>query len=50
MKFLLLFKFQTSSGAHSTSYAKGMGGFLPEIKQSEREANHSLPSGTEVKN
>jgi hypothetical protein len=41
---------QTDSGAHPTSYLLGSVGFSLGVKWPGREADHSLPSATEVKN
>jgi hypothetical protein len=40
----------TRSGAHSASYTMGTRGCFPWVKWPRREANHSSPSRTEVKN
>jgi hypothetical protein len=42
---------QTGSGAHQVSYPIGTGGSFPGGKaRPGRDADHSLPSGAEVKN
>jgi hypothetical protein len=42
---------QIGSGAHPASYPKGTAGlFLPRVRRSGREADHSSSSSTEVKN
>jgi hypothetical protein len=35
---------------HTTSYPVGTGNFLPGVKRPGREADHSPPASTEVKN
>jgi hypothetical protein len=47
--FFILHDIQTFPGAHPASYSMCTGVLSPEIKRQEREADHSLPSGTEVK-
>jgi hypothetical protein len=42
--------FQTGSGAHAVSYRMGTGGSFPKIRRPEREADHTFPSSTDVKN
>jgi len=41
---------QTSFGTHSAYCLMGTGGSLPGIKRPGREADHSPPSSSEVKN
>jgi hypothetical protein len=41
---------QTGSGAHLDCYPIGNRGSLPGVKRPGREADHSPPSGAEVKN
>jgi hypothetical protein len=47
--FFSLHKVQTGSGAHPASYLIGNGALTPEVKWHGPEADHSLPSSTEVK-
>jgi hypothetical protein len=42
-------RFQTGSGAHPASYPTGIGSLFG-VKRPEREADHSSPSSTEIKN
>jgi len=44
------YRVQTGSGTHPASYPVGAGGSFPEIKRPGREADHSPPSSSEVKN
>jgi hypothetical protein len=48
--FSLRHRFQTGSRAHPASYQWVRWGSFSGIKQSERKADHLLPSSTEVKN
>jgi hypothetical protein len=48
--FFLLHRVQTGSGAHPTFHPMGTRSFFPGVKRQGREANHSPPSNTEVKN
>jgi hypothetical protein len=41
---------QNGSGTHPASYPMGTRGFFPGDKAAAREADHSPPSSTEVKN
>jgi hypothetical protein len=47
--FSLLHIVQTGSGVHPTSYIMGTGGSFPGIKRQGHEADHSTPTGAEVK-
>jgi hypothetical protein len=47
--FSLLHIVQTDSGVHPTSYKMGTGGSFPGVKLQGREADHSPPTGAEVK-
>jgi hypothetical protein len=47
--FSLHHRVQNGSGAHPASYPMGTGGFSLEVKRPRREADHSPPSSTEVK-
>jgi hypothetical protein len=47
--FSLHHRVQNGSGAHPTSYSVGTRGSFPEVKRPKREADHSPPSSTEVK-
>jgi len=44
------YRVQTGSGAHSASYPMDTGDSFTVIKRSGREADHSPPCSTEVKN
>jgi hypothetical protein len=46
----LLQNVQTVSGNHRPFYTECYGSSFPALKQLEREADHSSPSNTEVKN
>jgi len=46
----LCHRVQTGSGAHSACYRMGTYGSYPRSKRPGREADHSTPSGAEVKN
>jgi hypothetical protein len=48
-KFSLLHIVQTGFGVHPTSYKMGTGGSFSEVKRQGREADHSPPTGAEVK-
>jgi hypothetical protein len=48
--FSLLRSVQTGSGTHSASYPIGTGGSFLGVKPPRREADHTTPSSTEVKN
>jgi hypothetical protein len=48
--FCLLHSVQTDSGADPAPNTMGAGALSPEVKQPGREANHSPPSDSEVKN
>jgi hypothetical protein len=48
--FLILHSVQIGSGAHAVSCLVGIWGYFPAMKRLGLEADHSLPSGTEVKN
>jgi hypothetical protein len=41
---------QTNSGNHPASYCMGTGVLSRGVKRPRREADHSPPSGTDVKN
>jgi hypothetical protein len=47
---LLGHRVQIGSGAHLTSYPMGTGDFSLELKRPGREADHSPPPSTRVKN
>jgi hypothetical protein len=47
--FVLLYVVQTGSGAHPASYPSIPGAFSMRVKSSVREADHSPPTSTEVK-
>jgi hypothetical protein len=46
----LNFRCRTGSGSHPASYLVGTGALSRGVKRPAREANHSSPSGAEVKN
>jgi hypothetical protein len=48
-EFFFLHVVQNGSGTHPASYPMGTGGFSPEVKQMDREADHSPPTSAEVK-
>jgi hypothetical protein len=47
--FSLYHRVQNGSGAHRASYPTGKRGSFPRVRRPEREADHSPPSSTEVK-
>jgi hypothetical protein len=49
-KFSLFHSFQTDSGAHPASSPMGIWDSLPGLKRAGRDADHSPPSSTKVKN
>jgi hypothetical protein len=46
---MLLHIVQTGSGVHPTSHKMGTGDSFPGVKRQGREADHSPPTGAEVK-
>jgi hypothetical protein len=48
--FSVLHNVQTGSGAHPASYTAGTGAVSPGIKRQGREADHSVPSRSKIKN
>jgi hypothetical protein len=48
-KFPFLHRVQTGSGAHPASYPVGARGSFPGLGWPGREADHSPPSGAEVR-
>jgi hypothetical protein len=48
--FSVLHRAETGYGAHPEPIYRVPGAVSPGVKQSRREADHSLPSSTEVKN
>jgi hypothetical protein len=48
--FLFRHRVQPGSGAHPASYPAATEGSFPGVKRLGREANHSPPSSTEIKN
>jgi hypothetical protein len=48
-EFSLLHNIQTGYGSHPVSYQLGLGALSPAVKRPGREADHSPPTGAEVR-